>query len=417
LFKGEAKVAARAEWASGWKLVVASSAGASLTPLSVYMMGVFVAPLEQAFGWSRTLITSGLTIYAVVGVLFAAVGGALCDRLGPRRIAIPGVLLYCAGIAALSTATGSQLYWWAIWLLIAFSAVLVKPTIWSAAIISRFNTARGLALAAALSGVGLTGIFAPLVGSHLIDLFGWRWAFFGIGSLWFAVAMPLIFLFFYGAQDLDRTRRDRKTAVAPSAVSGVSIREAIRSAAFLKLAVSSFLVMLTVTASLVHFVPMVTHEGVDRSTAVRLASVIGLAAFIGRLITGSLLDRLSGTFVGGTVFALPAIALLAMYFSGGSVLIMALVAIIFGFCSGAELQVASYLASRFFGTKNFGTLFGLIMGLISFAAGMGPLLASFAFDRFGSYDVALLMGVPLSLLSGMLVFWLGRYGSPAPAGG
>ncbi len=409
LEQGKALPSASNEWRKGWKLVVASCAGATLTPLSVYTMGLFVTPLEKTFGWSRTVITSGLTIYAVIGVIFAAVAGALVDRYGPRRIAIPGVVLYCVAFAALATATPSKVHWWGVWLLISIAAVLVKPTVWSAAIISRFNVARGTALALALCGVGVCGVLAPIVSGYLIDHYGWRWAYFGIGAIWMGVSLPLIVAFFYGEQDLHRRSGGYRSEARADLRPGANVGDAVRSAAFLKLALASFLVMAAVTAGLVHFVPIVTARGIDRSTAIGLASIIGFSALVGRIITGTLLDRLNARIVGAVVFALPAIAYAALLVPHSSLGLAALIAIIFGFCSGAELQVSSYLASRHFGTRNFGTLFGLIMGLISFATGMGPMLASFAFDEFGTYELALMLAIPSSIVAAGLIFALGDY--------
>lgn len=409
------RAAAREEWRHGWTLVLASCAGASLAPLSLYTMGLFVVPLEQEFGWSRTIISSGLTLYAVISVILAPFVGALIDRFGPRRIALPGTALYCFALGALSTVTSSQLHWLGLWLLLSLGAVLVKPTAWSAAIVSRFDISRGLALAMALCGTGLTGIFAPLIGGYLIENFGWRWAYTGIGLIWFSIAMPLLLLFFYGAADLHRTSRGQKSQVATKMPGGMGIREAMRSLVFLKLAVASFSVMLIVTAGLVHFVPMVTGDSFSRSAAVGVASVIGIAAFFGRLITGSMLDRFNGRMIGGAVFALPSVACIALLGFDGSVALAVLIAAVIGFCSGAEVEVASYLSSRYFGMKNFGTLFGLIGGLISFASGIGPTIASVIYDSFGSYDVGLWFAIPLSLVAGALIASLGPQPAQHPA--
>jgi len=416
------KGAARREWGEGWKLVLSSTVGSSLAPLMVYTMGLFVVPLEQEFGWSRTLITSGLTVFAIISVIFAGPAGALIDRYGPRRIALPGALIYCLALALLATASGSRLHWWGLWLLLASGALLVKPTVWSAAIVSRFSAARGLALAIALCGAGLTGIFAPAVAGYLIERVGWRFAYIGIAGLWFLIAMPPLLLFFYGAADLDRVRS--RTAAQPirSRPEGVPFKEAVRSSAFVKLALATFAVMLVVTACMVHFVPMVSEGGLSRNLAVATASAIGLAAFLGRLVTGSLLDRWNATVVGGVVFCLPAVACALLLGLDGSQQMAVLIAVLVGFCSGAEVEVASYLSARFFGMRFFGTLFGIIAGLISLATGIGPVIAGWAFDQTGAYDLALWAAMPTAVIAGILILSLGRqprfegaHAAPAPA--
>lgn len=397
---------ARDEWRRGWKLVLASTAGSSLAPVMYYTVGLFVEPLESEFGWSRTLITSGLTVFAVISVILAGPAGALIDRFGPRRIALPGTIIYCAALAGLSTVGRSEFHWWALWVAIAAGALLIKPMVWSAAIVSRFDAARGLAMAIALCGAGLTGIFAPMVSGYLIANFGWRLAYVGIAVLWFAIAMPLLLFFFFGATDLQRTgRTGGRTDTRPP---GTPLREAVRSTAFARLAVATFLVMLVITGGTVHFVSMITQAGVDRSSAVGLASAIGLAAFFGRLVTGSMLDRFNPTVVGGAIFSLPAAACLMLLAFDGTPMMALLIALVIGFCSGAEVEIASFLSARFFGMRSFGTLFGLIAGLISLATGLGPMLAGLAFDETGAYTLALWVGTPAALAAGLLVFTLGR---------
>ena len=61
----------RREWRDGWQLVMASIIGTSMTSVSLYSVGVMMAPLQEQFGWTRAEITSGLLINSVVSVLFA----------------------------------------------------------------------------------------------------------------------------------------------------------------------------------------------------------------------------------------------------------------------------------------------------------------------------------------------------------
>jgi MFS family permease len=397
---------ARTEWRNGWRVVLAASAGMTLTALMAYSMGLFVEPLEREFGWSRTLISSGLTIYAVISVIAAGFVGLLIDRFGARRIALPGVALFCMGYAMLGTVSSSPYHWWALWVLLTLGAVLAKPLVWSSAVVSRFDKMRGLALSLALCGTALTAVVAPLIGGYLLARFGWRGTFFGIGAIWFAFSMPLVIAFFYSATDLERGSPAIAKKPAPD---GADFREALRSAMFYKIAIASFLVMLVVTGCIVHFIPALRERGIDNATALTVASAIGFATFIGRLMTGALLDRAPAHLVGAAAFALPAVVCAVMAGLHGSLPLAFLAAVLLGLSAGAEMEVASYLSSRYFGMKNFGTLFGIISGLISFASGLGPTFTAFAFDHSGSYDAALWTGIPLALLAGGLIISLGPY--------
>src|SRR5687767_5218164 len=115
----------QSEWRQGWTLVLASLAGMSLGALMPYTMGLFVAPLQAELGWSRSTIMSGLTVNAVMGALLAPFVGAMIDRFGPRKIAIPGLLVFCIAFALLSTVTPSPIHWWSLWLAIGLGAVML----------------------------------------------------------------------------------------------------------------------------------------------------------------------------------------------------------------------------------------------------------------------------------------------------
>jgi len=80
----------RQEWMDGWPLIFSSTLGISVSSIVVYSMGVFMLPLQKEFGWSRAEISSGLLINSGFAIICAPFVGRLIDRLGPRRICLPG---------------------------------------------------------------------------------------------------------------------------------------------------------------------------------------------------------------------------------------------------------------------------------------------------------------------------------------
>jgi len=59
--------------------------------------------------------------------------------------------------------------------------------------------------------------------------------------------------------------------------------------------------------------------------------------------------------------------------------------------------------------RNFGKIFGTMASIIALGSGLGPVLGGLVYDMYGSYTPFLLAGVAGSLLSGFLIFGLGRY--------
>lgn len=73
-----------------------------------------------------------------------------------------------------------------------------------------------------------------------------------------------------------------------------------------------------------------------------------------------------------------------------------------------------YVTSRYFGMRNFGGVFGTLIGLQSLAVGTGPLIASFIFDHTRSYDWVLLGVLPIFVLATGLILSMGKYPDLGP---
>lgn len=396
---------ATAEWRSFWPLPIAAALGYSTCVLHTYALGPFIAPLQQEFDWSRAQISVGITIAGLAGAFLSIPVGVMVDRLGPRIVGLIGVLLMTGSMALLGTATGDPANWLLLWCGVAFGNLWLQSTVWSSAISSRFETSRGLALAITFSGASLAAIIFPLLATTLIAEFGWRTGFLALGGIWALVTFPFMFLFFRGAQD---KKRHEPKAAAASTLPGVSLAEGLRSPTFYKLLVASGLFTFTAIGIIVHFVPIMTDRGADPLAAAGIVSLVGVFSLIGRLGTGLLLDRFSARAIGAVVFLLPIAACALLFFDGANPPSQMAAAALFGLTVGAEVDVIAYLASRHFGLKNFGVLFGAIVGAMALGTAFGPLAAAEAFDRYGSYAEFLMLTMAFMAASSIALATLRR---------
>ncbi|WP_422059656.1 MFS transporter [Sphingopyxis sp.] len=365
-----------------------------------------IAPIQQEYGWSRAAISSGLTIVSVTTVIGSPFVGRLIDRLGARRIALTGVFLYSVAMLALPLAGPTIWTWWLGWLFVASGSILIKPTVWSAAVVSRFERHRGIALAFALCGSGIASMIGPPILNWLTGLHGWRSAYLAIGGLGLFVILPLVWLLFFDASDLRRTRNE--IAIDPSLRPGLSAADGFRSRAFIHLATAGFLATAAGTGMLVHFVPIVTGGGLDRASAAAAAGAFGVAALIARFVTGVALDHIDGRIIGLLAFSIPVFAPIILLGYDGSVLWAATAAALLGLAIGAEIDVLAYLSARYFGLKNYGLLWGTVVGLIALGSGTGPLVAGLIYDSSGNYQLLFHLAIPALLVCASLLLLLGR---------
>ena len=399
------------EWRRNWTLVLAATIGFSFHSVMAVATGVFMDPLGQEFGWNRAQQSSGVSIASGVAMVLSPFFGALIDRWGTRRLAIPGLALTSISVASFALTNGTMTQWFALWTIYALVALAVKSTVWTAAVASVFSASRGLAIGVTLGGTALAQIIIPPLANWLIADFGWRGAFFWLGTGWGSIALVLSVLFLYDAHDQRRQLREAGAdpGIAAPVLSGLSIGEAWRDAALWRIAISTFVIMVVTFALVVHQFPLLVEAGISRENAAFLASLTGVAGVAGKLVTGWLLDRYRANLVGGLTLSSAAIAFALLLEPLRTPTLIVVAMVIIGYASGTKLQICGYLTTRYGGMRNFGKIFGTMASIIALGTGLGPVLGGFVYDLYGSYAPFLVAGMAGSLLSGLLIFGLGRY--------
>lgn len=402
---------AAAEWKAGYPVVITSFFGLAIAVLSSWSIGLFMEPIQQEMGWGRAQISAGLVMMSIVGFCAAPFVGRLIDRIGVREVGLTGMTIYCVAFALLGT-SGSQLWqWWALWLLLALGYVLVKPTLWAVAVSQRFDTHRGLALAVTMSGSGVLLIFMPSIVTTLISDHGWRASYLILGCGSALLTLPLMILFLRDSKTGHKSTpsRGRIDTDAEREASNKELWASLLSGRFIRLLIVAVLVTVAIIGLQVHFIPILSGKGIDRSTGALMAGMIGVGSITGRLICGFLMDRTRGQLVGAAFFALPAISSAMLLTYDGNFTLGCTIAFMQGLALGAELDVMTYLVSRYFGLKNYGTLIGTIVGFLMVGNGAGPTIAGWVYDVTGSYQLFIIAAIPTFLLCSLLIASLGDY--------
>jgi len=396
-----------AEWRAHWPTVLAAMIGLSLTTVYVYSSGALLLPIQHDTGWSRTQIMAGLTVASVFSAIVGPFVGAAVDRYGARTLAIPGVIIFGCGLALLASARSPH-WWLLLWGLLGIASAGVKPTIWASAVSSLFAKSRGLALAVTLSGAGVGSALAPLLTNALVKAVGWRLTYVFLALIWGGITFLVVALFF-------RSARDKPAAMVPTAAvledDGRSAWVAIRSRAYMFILIASTECALVQMALVISLIPLLGDRGIAPAAAAGIAATVGFTSIAGRLASGAMMDRASPRVISAISLALPAAACAAFLIGGKSIAIAVVAVSLLGLSIGAELEAATYLTSRYFGLRHFGLLFGIIASALTIATGAGPLIASYIYDRTGSYQLLFVLVIPLSLAASALIAALG----PPPA--
>lgn len=389
---------AGSEWRKYGVLPFAAMFGYSVSVIHIYGINPYIIPVTTEFGWSRGEFTGAFTFAILIQALLAVPVGMLVDRFGSRKLGLAGIIMVCLAFTTLGTSTGDLSNWYLLWGLITLVALPVQATVWTSAVASRFTASRGLAFAITLCGASIAQFAFPPLATKLIATYGWKTAFLWHGLIWLAIVLPFVFFFFRGARD-GSTGGDAMSGIPTSVLGGMSFADGLRSSVYVRLLLASLFFTFTIVALNYQFMPILSGWNIETSDAAWLASLIGLASIVGRLVTGYLIDRFSASLVGALVFLLPVVAVLLLLFGQHYAPAPALIAILLGLTLGAEVDVIVYLTTRFFGLKNFGALYGGLLGALSIGTAIGPLVASMIFDKTGGYAPFFWLAIGLLLIS------------------
>jgi len=411
------KGAALREWREGWPLILTGLAGSTCVGAHIYPLGTVMKPLAAAYGWSRAEISAGATISSIVTMLLATFVGLLLDRYGARKVALVGTPL-CAVVISLITFAGPEVWtWFVLWTLYALVVVLILPIVWGAAIASAFHASRGLALAIGLSGTGIAAAVYPPLTLWLLETFGIRGVYPGLGLFILVVLGPLVLFAFKPKSAAVLARAAEAAGEKP--LWGLTLRHAMRTSMLWRIVLVLAVAAIVSSAINVHIQPLLTDKGLTPGQAASIAAAIGPSVLFGRWLGGVLLDRFHARWITITFYVLPALGcLLLVGFTGGYVRGL-LAVVLIGLSVGVEGDLLPFLLSRYFGLRHFGAIYGL--GMATFGAGyaIGPFAAGLIFDEAGSYNTGLIAVAVALTAAGLVALTYGRYpdaeGRPAPA--
>lgn len=393
----------------GWRVVWASAAALAFGPstIAVLSLGLFMRPLEQEFGWSRTQVAIATTIVSYMIVLVSPVQGWLIDRFGARRVILCSIPSFGLGICALALLPPVLWIYYAAWVVIPILGVGVFPLGYLKAVAGWFTQKLGLALGLANSGVAIGSMLIPLLVGFLIQQQGWRVAWLGLGAIVLLFTLPLAWRFIHESPDAQSVRAASRSATDH----GVSFREAVGTRTFALLIASFLLMGTTTTAFVVHQVPLLLDRGVPPATASLVQVAFGAFGLLGRLLTGWLLDHFRATRV-MIAFLLGGALACALYAGGAAGELAFLCAALFGLLFGAEFDVLAYLVRRRFGALSFGRIYGTVFALFQLGAGIGALLLPLSRDQSGSYDIGMTM---FAVILGLACVAFAAIPDPTPA--
>ncbi len=178
----------------GWYVVMGCSLVALGTSGTQFSFGVFLQPMTEEFGWSRSTLSLAFGITFMLSGLMRPLAGYLADRYSPKLVALSGVALL--GIMLLivpSVQTLTQLY--AVFSVMSIGLTMGVGPILTKVISSWFYARRGLTLGLHSSSGSFGALILVPIASVFLILLDWRDAYYFLGGLSLLVILPVGMIF------------------------------------------------------------------------------------------------------------------------------------------------------------------------------------------------------------------------------
>ena len=388
---------------------------------AVYAWSVFRKPLSEAYGTGVSEVNTTFSI-AILSLGFAAFfGGLWMNRSGPRIVALTAGVLYGAGIFLASFAEPSLWILYLTYGLMAGVGIGLGYIVPVATLIKWFPDKRGFITGIAVAGFGAGALVTAPIAKQLVSGVGLFPTFAILGVIYLVMVVGASFLMKNppeGWQPEGWEPEEEDT----SERSGVDyeLGGALKTWQWYALWALLFLNVTAGIAIISEADPIAQElSGAAPWLAAWLVSIISIANGAGRFLWAWLSDAIGRKWVFLTMYLLQAALFFLMPVVGSSFFLLAVLAFVIVSCYGGGFGTMPAFNADYFGSKNVGTIYGLMITAWGFGGVLGPLLISYMYDLTGAYSRAFYIIAGIMLLSSIIPFIVRpptrKVGAPAGA--
>jgi MFS family permease len=398
-----------------WPILVGAALLLSLAMGIRQSFGLFMQPMA-ASGITVADFTFSIAVQNVVWGLSQPFIGALADRVGFRRVAVGGALLYAASIMCSVVADH------ALWLILGTGPLLGVALSCTAATLNMAAAARtaseakrSMILGIVSAGGSLGTLVTAPVAQGLMDvpagwlggMEGWRvamLALFGMALVMVPAAMMM------GQADKIPLPPRRNEPTSFRAVVG----EALRRRAFLVMAGAYMVCGLQLVFLTTHLPTYLAMCGMDPMLSAQSLAVIGGFNIAGAYMWGWLGGIYPKHVMLGLLYILRSIALAVFFMFPPSPVTTLAFAAVMGLLWMGVSPLSSGLIAQMFGLRYMATILSLAFFSHQLGSFLGAWGGGIILESLGSYDRAWQTGVLIGLIAGTVQIAFGADSRPRP---
>jgi MFS family permease len=397
--------AAKFYW--GWLVVAAAFLVATFGfGLGFYGPGIYLVALNARHGWSTEALSAAVTAYYVLGAaLLFFVVGRLFDRWGVRAVVTAGAVAMACGVVSLTQISKPwQVY--ASFAVMSFGWATMSGAAINIIVAPWFDRRRGLALSWAMNGASAGGgVIAPsLILS--ISLLGLSGGLVSAAAIMLAILIPIAMLVLRPRRPDEHDPAELHTSPPQSRACAQEAGEfhlttILRSPAFITTSIPFALALTAQVGFLTHQVAFLSPV-IGTMAAGWAISLTTLAAVIGRIATGFIVDKFDRRVVTSVNFVVQAlgIGVLAMGVRQSS---LWLGCVLFGAGVGNTTSLPGLIVQQEFPKHHFARIVSIVVAINQFTFAFGPMLLAQLQHARGTYTPALLICFAMELAAAIIV--------------
>jgi OFA family oxalate/formate antiporter-like MFS transporter len=388
----------------GWWIVLASFVLLVITGgTALYGFTAFFNPISSEMKWGSAAVSFAFSLRSVEGGVLQPFIGIFVERIGVRKCIFGGIMLMGFSLFLLSRMTTLTTFYVGFVLLsLGFSMAAGIPEF--SAVANWFKKRRSLALGLLTTGFGVSGLMTPII-AMMIRSVGWREAMFLLCPFILVIGIPLSFFIRdrpqpYGMQPdgliLEGNLTD--TANFQGKVSGLSLKEALKTRTFWMLLLFAFCVQFAFSTIPVQEMPHLINVGISEKLAALTMAGYSMVSLVGRLLISWLGDTYSKKRLLMVSAAMQAIGFFIYAHISSAWMIIPFI-LFYGPGFGATVPLLPAIQADYFGVKSFASIRGMMSIAFAVPGIVAPVFAGWIFDTHHSYTIAFQIYALLAALS------------------
>jgi MFS transporter, OFA family, oxalate/formate antiporter len=379
-----------------------------------YGMSVFLLPLEKEFGWTRSQTSWVTTFGAVMISIWFVGGGTILDRKGPRIVAAAGSIFFSLSFLLASYVHSLLMFYLSIGVCLGIGVgfgYVVPMTVGA----KWFPEKRGLIVGLMVAGSGLgSGIFGPLA-SSLIGQVGWRTTVQILSAIFFVMTMGGAFVLKAPPEGYrPQGWVQLQSGHGSSGGADVATSQMLRTGTFWMLWIAYCLGATSGLMVISQLVPFARSAGHTAAIAAFAITIGALGNTIGRIFSGWISDHIGRLNTLRIALLISAMAMPILFLARKDVTFFYLSLSVVYYCYGTQFSVYPSLSADFYGTKNMGLNYGLLLLAWGAAGVLGPFLGGRVYVVTGEYQRAFYTAAALSLVAVAVLFTARTPAEPRP---